>query len=292
MHALRSQRKLLNKISIFAFITVGFALAFLPASLFSQCAPPAGTYKMGFKVSPNPVSTCPGNTFTIDVIADASPGGLQLSGFGLNVAINANVPITILSVNPVAYSPPTGFFSSTINGNEFAAIGGDVTGSSIPGPITLARAIVQVSPVSAPTVWSVDFSGTTPLIGGFIPLNHLVEGSTGCDVVSPLLGLSPQNITALTCAGNFIRGDCNNNGLILGLIGDPLYILHFLFTGGPAPQCDAACDSNFDDTINITDATYLFNWMVGIGPPPPSPFALCGPPPPGQTLTCANHICP
>lgn len=263
-----------------------------PESARGQCLPPAGNYQLGFRVNPNPVQTCPGTTFTIDVVATITPGAVQISGFGLNVAIHSSSPVTILSVSPVAFTPPSGFFSSAINGQEFAAIGGDLTGASIPGPVTLARAVVATSTVPVPASWTVDFTGTTALVGGFIPFNHLVEGRTGCDVLPPLLGLTPGAINVTTCAGNFIRGDCNNNGRILGLLGDPLYILNFLFNGGPAPSCDAACDSNFDDTINISDATYLLNWMIGIGPPPPGPFPACGQPATPQNLTCAAHICP
>ena len=105
----------------------------------------------------------------------------------------------------------------------------------------------------------------------------------------------------------FIRGDCNNDGLVIGFVGDIIFILQFLFAGGPSPSCLNACDANDDESVDISDALYLLNWQWAVAgsppPPPPTPmlFAVgsvvpflgdCGPDPSPGPLACVANICP
>jgi hypothetical protein len=76
----------------------------------------------------------------------------------------------------------------------------------------------------------------------------------------------------------FHRGDPNNDGAIN--ITDGIYILNYLFLGGPKPTCLEAANPNDDASINITDGIYVLNYLFLGGPPPvaPGPTALpCGP---------------
>ncbi len=194
--------------------------AIFAAELRAQCLPPLANYSLRLEVSPNPVESCPGNTFKVAVFAEVTPGTVEISGFGLNLKFITDVPVTVISVNPRAIGPPGGFFGSNVVGQEIAIIGGDLQGRSFKTPLVLAELLVEVGIVSAPTTWTIDFTGTASLRGSFVPLNHLVEGSTGCDVLPPLLGLRKGTVNVKTCSENFIRGDCNNNGRIRGLLGD------------------------------------------------------------------------
>jgi len=94
----------------------------------------------------------------------------------------------------------------------------------------------------------------------------------------------------------FYRGDPNNDGNMN--ITDGIYILNFLFLGGPAPTCRESSDTNNDATVNITDGIYALNYLFLGGPAPPSPGppgkgAPCGPDPddPGTAgdLGCAVY---
>lgn len=72
----------------------------------------------------------------------------------------------------------------------------------------------------------------------------------------------------------FLRGDANNDGLVD--VGDPIYLLNYLFLNGPEPPCPDAADGDNDGLINITDAVYLVFYVFGIGVAPPFPFPDCG----------------
>ncbi len=64
----------------------------------------------------------------------------------------------------------------------------------------------------------------------------------------------------------FLRGDANGDGVIN--VADAMYIINYLFTGGPAPDPLEAGDANCDGTVNIADAMHLINYLFAGGPPP------------------------
>jgi hypothetical protein len=85
-------------------------------------------------------------------------------------------------------------------------------------------------------------------------------------------------LTADDLTPSFVRGDCNNDGVVSGNVSDAAFLLNFNFLGGPKPACLAACDTNGNGTVlgRIEDAIYLFNYSFLGGPAPPAPFPLCG----------------
>ncbi len=58
------------------------------------------------------------------------------------------------------------------------------------------------------------------------------------------------------------NGDCTIN------IGDAVYLIAYIFKGGPAPMPLQAGDPNCDNTVNIGDAVFLVNYIFKNGPPP------------------------
>ncbi|MBI4606604.1 MAG: hypothetical protein HY721_31970 [Planctomycetes bacterium] len=122
---------------------------------------------------------------------------------------------------------------------------------------------------------------------------HIVVA--GCDVVAPVLSGPDGSVPIDTCSGNFIRGDCNQNGRTSGFLGDIVFLLSFLFEAGARPpDCRAACDANDDGAVDVSDAAYLVNWMFRQGPPPPAPYPFCGAnvTPEDPPLDCLKTICP
>lgn len=75
-------------------------------------------------------------------------------------------------------------------------------------------------------------------------------------------------------AALFIRGDVNNDGIVD--VGDPIYLLNYLFLNGASPPCPDSADADNDGLINITDAVYMVFYVFGIGVAPPFPFPDCG----------------
>ncbi len=63
-----------------------------------------------------------------------------------------------------------------------------------------------------------------------------------------------------------IRGDANGNGVIT--ISDAVYLINYLFTGGPAPNPLWTGDANCDGVVDIADVVYLINYLFMGGQPP------------------------
>ena len=89
----------------------------------------------------------------------------------------------------------------------------------------------------------------------------------------------------------FVRGNVNADDDTN--LTDGIFLLNFLFLGGPSPTCQDASDSNNDNEVNLTDAVFLLNFLFLGGPPPPAPTGACGTDPDNDALSCAAFApCP
>jgi hypothetical protein len=64
-------------------------------------------------------------------------------------------------------------------------------------------------------------------------------------------------------------GDANGDNTVN--VGDVVFLINFVFKGGPAPACKDEGDANHDCNVNVGDAVYLINFVFKSGPAP-----LCG----------------
>jgi hypothetical protein len=84
----------------------------------------------------------------------------------------------------------------------------------------------------------------------------------------------------------FARGDADAGGNDPN-ITDGIFVLNFLFLGGPPPPCRDAADADDNGAVNITDGIYILNFLFLGGPPPPDPRApTCGEDTTPSELTC------
>ncbi len=69
-----------------------------------------------------------------------------------------------------------------------------------------------------------------------------------------------------------IRGDVNYDGAELIDISDLLYLIDFMFTGGPAPVCfeEADIDASGSEPLDISDLVLLIDYMFTGGEAPPA----------------------
>jgi len=65
---------------------------------------------------------------------------------------------------------------------------------------------------------------------------------------------------------DFIPGDANGDFAVN--IGDAVYMIDYIFKGGPPPEPLEVGDFNCDGDINVGDAVYLINFIFKGGPPP------------------------
>jgi len=67
----------------------------------------------------------------------------------------------------------------------------------------------------------------------------------------------------------YVAGDANNDETVN--VADVVYIINYIFKGGPPPEPLAAGDPNCDASIDLADAVYLINYIFRSGPPPGCP---------------------
>jgi hypothetical protein len=72
-----------------------------------------------------------------------------------------------------------------------------------------------------------------------------------------------------TIARPYVCGDANGDDQIS--IADAVYMINYVFTGGPAPDPLEAGDANCDGTLNLADAVFIVNHIFAGGPPPCCP---------------------
>jgi hypothetical protein len=85
----------------------------------------------------------------------------------------------------------------------------------------------------------------------------------------------------------FVRGDTNADGNCD--IADAINLLQCLFFGTGYCPCDDASDVNDDGTVNVADVIYKLVYIFGNGPPPPSPFPVCGLDPTPDSIGCLSY---
>jgi hypothetical protein len=56
-----------------------------------------------------------------------------------------------------------------------------------------------------------------------------------------------------------LGGDANGDGVINST--EVVYLINYLFIGGPAPEPWHLGDANCDGTMNVNDAVYLINYL-------------------------------
>lgn len=67
----------------------------------------------------------------------------------------------------------------------------------------------------------------------------------------------------------FICGDADGSGSVN--VGDAVFLINYIFKGGPAPDPLESGDANCDGAVNIGDAVYLINYIFKGGPEPCCP---------------------
>lgn len=75
-----------------------------------------------------------------------------------------------------------------------------------------------------------------------------------------------QNFSA---AGVCFCGDADNNSMIT--ISDAVYLITYIFAGGPAPNPICLGDADGNNLVSISDVVYLINYIFAGGPAPHCP---------------------
>jgi len=65
---------------------------------------------------------------------------------------------------------------------------------------------------------------------------------------------------------DYLCGDADGNGMVN--IADAVYLITYIFGGGPAPDPLLSGDADCNSMVNIADAVYLIAYIFGGGPEP------------------------
>jgi hypothetical protein len=77
-------------------------------------------------------------------------------------------------------------------------------------------------------------------------------------------------VTAYYCVDSFTCGDIDNSGGVVD-ISDLTYLVDWMFSGGPPPPVMKAVDMDTSGEHDISDLTYLVEYLFGGGPAPNCP---------------------
>jgi hypothetical protein len=95
--------------------------------------------------------------------------------------------------------------------------------------------------------------------------DQVPNGCDNCpDVANP--GQGDENENGIGDACDFLCGDANYDQQVN--IGDAVFLITYIFKGGPGPEPVCSGDANNDDDTNVGDAVYLISYVFSSGPPP------------------------
>jgi hypothetical protein len=149
------------------------------------------------------------------------------------------------------------------------------------------REIIPPLPISEPETLTVDLScdpfNPDPVylpIGFGKVFDLIFKGDTTCfqlDKSESIIFLEPENpqpiypdfesYEIMVVKGECTCGDANGDGEVT--ISDVVYIIKYLFRGGPPPVCHS--DVNCDLVVNIADTVYIVRYLFFGGPAPCDP---------------------
>jgi len=94
---------------------------------------------------------------------------------------------------------------------------------------------------------------------------YFIMSSVGQSVTGSMQG-GGYVLVAGFWTGYYKSGDVNADGVID--LGDVLYLINYLYKGGPAPDPWEAGDVNCDGVIDLGDLLHLINYLYKGGLPP------------------------
>lgn len=65
------------------------------------------------------------------------------------------------------------------------------------------------------------------------------------------------------------RGDANNDARVDST--DAIFVMNYLFSGGPEPPCLNQADANNDGIVDASDSIFLLDWLFNGASEPPYP---------------------
>ena len=166
------------------------------------------------------------------------------------------------TVFPGSWSWPI-FFVPELNQMLIGAI--DITGldnAFFPQGLVGTLYLQVASDIPPESAWNIDTVKVGPAGDFIITVIHAGPPSYAVGIKPEYgdCGLVEITVDPLPC------GDANGDGT--ANITDAVFLITYIFGGGPAPDPYELGDTNCDATVNISDAVYLIQYIFAGGPAP------------------------
>ncbi len=199
--------------------------------------------------------------FDLTLLYSASMVGqkpLKAYNLPLRIRVDGQVP-QALSVSTVSSTFPGGIPNIQIDSAAGTILLYDLDGSTGLGYYTLCKITITVTPSQSYQFVEIEPAELGPTMTGiFEPPN------SACNYVmfinEDLITWEPWFYWSCHC------GDANGDTMIS--ISDAVFIINFIFQGGPPPDPTCLGDSNATGSVNISDAIFLISHIFGGGPRP------------------------
>lgn len=251
-----------------------------PSFVFDYIAPDAtASYNAGGTGS---------TTVQVSILEDAANAGFPNDTQGFSMGLSHDSAVLAVSSGPTPVLPfepdfegPSVLADGWTIGVVYSFTGASVLAFAAATPVIEVGYDISVTPgsgtVVTPLVWSNALGApavdNVVVVGGQSIDASFVDGSITLDEVTVPI---------------FLRGDGNNDTRVD--IGDGIFVLNYLFLGGPAGTCLAASDADGNGSVEMTDAVAIISYQLLMGPPLAAPFPECGEG--SMSDDCAQSSCP
>ncbi len=110
-------------------------------------------------------------------------------------------------------------------------------------------------------------TGLTLSAAGLLSGTPLAAGTVNFTArVVDIAGSTDEQPLTLTVAEPYVCGDADGSAAVN--ISDAVYLINYIFSGGPAPTPLLSGDADCSGSLNISDAVYLINYIFSGGPAP------------------------
>ncbi len=206
-----------------------------------------------------------------------------------NTVLDADLPVAIGELAALDGGGGPDFFGATDTGDGvtlgcvYSFLGAETLTFDAVGSAILTIPYSSADPTFVGTT-DLDFLNTL----GTPPVDNVVVGGQSIDPVS-FTGTTVE-FTAGAVLASFETGDTNQDAK--KNVADPVYLLNFLFAGGPDLDCPASGDSDGDGSLDTDDAILMLeNYFTG-GAPLADPFGACGTRAGVEAADCTFVGCP
>jgi hypothetical protein len=131
--------------------------------------------------------------------------------------------------------------------------------------------VVELFAYDAGTDSGADFTSPDSPTDPPQPIRRITAGKLGEE---PVARLTFQLVRAPSEHPLFQRGDTNSDGVVN--LSDAIFLLHYLFLGGPEPSCRATGDTDDIGVLDVSSALRILVHLFGGLDPPRPPFLSCG----------------